>query len=110
VDLPGIERAVVDSAKLRDYLLAPSHPIGRFKATFFASLGYTQEEWEILSADLKQHAKTGDIREGDASPYGQKFEVRGRPSGPAGREAQVVAVWIVLRDEDFPRFITAFPG
>jgi len=34
--LPGV--AVVDEAKVRDYLLSDSHPIGRFKAAFFLAL------------------------------------------------------------------------
>ena len=33
--VPQAELAVVDPAKVRDYLLSPEHPVGRFKATFF---------------------------------------------------------------------------
>jgi hypothetical protein len=36
VVLPNSERAIVDEAKVRDYLLSPSHPVGRFKAAFFS--------------------------------------------------------------------------
>lgn len=43
--LPERDRAIIDAEKLRDYLLSPSHPVGRFKAAFFASLGYTQANW-----------------------------------------------------------------
>jgi hypothetical protein len=46
----------------------------------------------------------------EASRYGQKYAVRGSLEGPTGRTAVVVAVCIVLRGEDFPRFVTAFPG
>jgi hypothetical protein len=42
--------------------------------------------------------------------YGQKYEVRGKIEGPTGRSASLVAVWIVLPGEDFPRFVTAYPG
>jgi hypothetical protein len=42
VQLPNPDRAVVDDAKVRDYLLSPSHPVGRFKAVFFAALGFSQ--------------------------------------------------------------------
>ena len=38
--LPFAERAVVDPDKLRDYLLSSTHPVGRFKAVFFALLGW----------------------------------------------------------------------
>lgn len=30
--------------------------------------------------------------------------------GPAGRAAALITVWIVRRGEDFPRFISAYPG
>jgi hypothetical protein len=39
VTLPGVDAAVVDPAKIRDYLLSDSHPVGRFKCTFFVVLG-----------------------------------------------------------------------
>ena len=35
-------RAIVDGAKVHDYLLSPEHPVGRFKAVFFGTLGYTR--------------------------------------------------------------------
>jgi hypothetical protein len=30
--------------------------------------------------------------------------------GPAGRDARIVVVWIILDGEQFPRFVTAYPG
>lgn len=43
MNLPGAEEAIVDDAKVRDYLLSREHPVGRFKATFFSGLGYTRD-------------------------------------------------------------------
>jgi hypothetical protein len=37
--LPEAQRAVIAPAKIRDYLFSTSHPVGRFKAPFFDSLG-----------------------------------------------------------------------
>ena len=108
--LPGAEGAVVEPRKLRDYLLSPSHPLGRFKAAFFARLGYTQEAWGVLSADLRRHAESGEASAAQAFRFGQKYEVTGILKGPAGKEAEVVSIWIILAGEDFPRFVTAFPG
>ena len=110
MSLPGAERAVVDPAKVRDYLLSASHPVGRFKAQFFVALGYSQDRWALLAADLTRHATDGEAQDGDASPYGRKFEVRGNLVGPNGRGAVVVAIWIILHGTDSPKFITAFPG
>lgn len=108
--LPSVERAVVDMAKMRDYLLSNSHPVGRFKAAFFVGLGYSAVDWEVLAAALRGHAMDNDASTTELSDYGQKYEIRGRIEGPAGKGAFLVAVWIVLRGEDFPRFVTAFPG
>jgi hypothetical protein len=34
------EHAVIKPAKIRDFLLSTSHPVGRFEAPFFANLRY----------------------------------------------------------------------
>lgn len=108
--LPGVERAVVDTAKIRGYLLSQAHPVGRFKAVFFLGLGYSESAWETLAVDLRRHAMNSEAVATEANEYGQKYEVHGRVEGPAGRGAFVSTVWIVLRGEDFPRLVTAFPG
>ena len=46
--LPNADRAEIDPAKLRDYLLSFTHPVGRFKARFFNALGYIAAEWQTL--------------------------------------------------------------
>lgn len=108
--LPGLERAVVDAAKIRDYLLSDSHPVGRFKAAFFVALGYSRAEWERLAADLRRHAVDNEALPTKANEYGQKYEVRGNIESPSGQVTALVTVWIVLRGQDVPRFVTAFPG
>jgi hypothetical protein len=62
--LPEAERAVIEPAKIRDYLLSTSHPVGRFKAPFCASLGYTNANWRRLVEDLRDLAVTGDAELG----------------------------------------------
>ena len=108
--LPGAERAVVDPAKVRDYLLAPDHPVGRSKARFFAALGFTREAWAELQRALLALAAEGQAEPGVASVFGQKYVVRGIIRGPGGRDAAVETAWIVLHGEDFPRLVTAYPG
>ena len=88
--LPAAERAVIEPAKIRDYLLSTSHPVGRFKAPFFASLGYTSANWRRLDKDLRDLAVLGDAELGKDSPYGQKYETRGTLRGPSGRSAGVL--------------------
>ena len=110
MQLPGAERAYVDSVKVRDYLLSPEHPVGRGKARFFAALGFRRAEWPALQAALLALAREGDASVGEAIPFGQKYRVRGMIQGPNGRVAAVETAWIVLAGEEVPRLITAFPG
>jgi hypothetical protein len=108
--LPGAEHAVVDAAKVRDYLLSHELPIGRFKAVFFESLGYTQVDWPRLQIDQLGLCRNRDAVDRQASQFGRKHEVRGTLKGPSGRQAEIVTVWVVLVGEEFPRFVTAYPG
>jgi hypothetical protein len=77
MSLPNADRAVVDPAKIRDYLLATAHPAGRFKARFFVSLGYAADQWERLRDDILGIARSGSIAGETAASYGRKFEVDG---------------------------------
>ena len=94
----------------RDYLLSTSHPIGRFKEPFFASLGYTAANWQRLEQDLLTLVALGDAEPGRESPYGQKYEIRGTLNGPSGKTARILTVWIVRFGSDVPQFVTALPG
>lgn len=100
---------MVDELKTRDYLLSSSHPVGRFKAGFFRSLGYTPDAWSLLRDDLLELARSGDADECRPSPFGTKYEVRGSLEGPNGGAAKVVTVWIVLARPSVPRLVTAYP-
>jgi hypothetical protein len=110
VTIPGAERAVVDAAKVRDYLLSPTHPVGKFKAAFFAGLGYTERDWLELQRDLVKIANSAVALHGRFSRYGNKYEVSAILIGPSGKSAALVTVWIVKHGEDIPRFVTAYPG
>ena len=108
--LPNAKESVIESGKIRDYLLSPSHPVGRFKSVVFTSLGYTQDEWHILRDHLLELAMTVRAKQGQRSKYGQKYEVSGQLVGPSGRAAYFTTVWLIRPEETAPRFITAYPG
>ena len=110
MDFLELKEGLVAPEKVRDYLLSREHPVGRFKAVFFLSLGYAREQWSLLAEDLRKHAAEGFVGEGTTGPYGTKYVVRGTLRGPNGRRADVLAVWIVRRGENAPRFVTAYPG
>lgn len=108
--LPNSEQAIADESKVRDYLLSFQHPVGRFKAVFFSSLGFHVEDWESLRSALLTHARHGEASPEPTSLHGQKFQVRGMLQGPNGKTASVVSIWIARHDVGLPRFVTAFPG
>jgi hypothetical protein len=58
--MPTAHQVVIENAKIREYLLSAVHPIGRYKAAFFALAGYGSQEWRLLAKDLRILARTGD--------------------------------------------------
>lgn len=107
--LPAADDVLIEPAKLRDYLLSSEHPIGRAKAHFFRTLGFTQATWTQLEEALRVLARTGEAELSEPTAFGQKYLVRGMLQGPWQR-ADTVTVWIVLHGEAVPRFVTAYPG
>jgi hypothetical protein len=109
VKLPGADRAVVDERKVRDYLLSRSHPIGRFKAAFFARAGFEAENWRDLASQLRELAIRGDATRGETSEYGAKYIISGILKGPRGLDLEVTTVWLVPTGGDAPRLVTVYP-
>ena len=107
--LPNAELAEIDPQKLHGYLLSPTHPVGRFKARFFAALGYAAERWQEFEADLRMQHLTQDAEPAESLPEGQVFTIRAILKGPNGQSAVVLSVWFVTAGAA-PRFVTAYPG
>ena len=108
--LPNADEAVIDSAKLRDYLLSPTHPLGRFKARFFGALGFSADRWQELESALRTQHLTRQAESLPVVGNGQKFAIRAILTGPNGESAAVVSVWFIRAGETGPRFVTAYPG
>jgi hypothetical protein len=105
--LPNCDRADIAPAKVRNYLLSPQQPIGRFKARFFRLLDYEPENWARLAEDLRAAARDGDAQRGE-SPFGDKFSIVSTIVGPNGRSATIVSVWIVYENGGLEvEFVTA---
>jgi hypothetical protein len=64
--------AIIPTEKLRDYLLSPTHPIGRYKSAFFHSLGYLRDQHEILERDLLA-VLVNEAQPTETTEYGQKI-------------------------------------
>ena len=108
--LPNGDHAEIDPEKLRGYLLSPTHPVGRFKARFFAALGYADDEWQALEADLRIQHLSQAAEPGPRLPYGQSYTIRAILKGPNGQAAAVVSVWFIRSTSAVPHFVTAYPG
>ncbi len=107
--LPNALKAIVDEKKVREYLLSPSHPVGRFKAKFFGSIGFPPEAWSPFVKALQRLALEGDAAVLEDSEYGRKYSVRGHTSGVGARPAEIESVWIIRAGDDAPRLVTVYP-
>ncbi len=107
--LPNRERAQVPAAKLIDYLLSETHPVGRSKARFFRGFGYGETNSELLERDLKSVAESGETEQTVSSLHGTKYVIRGLLKTPSGKTVEVRTVWILESGQDHPRFVTAYP-
>jgi uncharacterized protein DUF6883 len=108
--IPKADRATIDAAKLRDYLLSTTHPIGRFKARFFAALGFSADRWTELDEAFRLQHLTQEAQPAGSFGIGQKFTIQAILNGPNGQSAMVVSVWFVPSPGAPPRFVTAYPG
>ena len=106
--LPQGDQAVVEDAKLLDYVLNPDHPIGRNHVALFEKLlGITRVNYELLKEQLLRAAASGEAGDGKPSPFGQKFEMRFPVRGPLGTRP-VLAIWIREQSLAGPRRITCY--
>lgn len=103
--LPNGDRASVNLAKLRDYVLKPAHPQGRHKARVFASApGWASADAERLRALLLDAAARGDAEPAGQDAFGERFTLDTKTE-----EGVVVrSCWIVRTGEDVPRLTTCY--
>ncbi len=59
--LPNANKAIIDEDKLRNCILSSTHPLGRFKATFFLKLGYSADNWQSFEQDLRDLILSHDV-------------------------------------------------
>lgn len=105
--LPFAHRLRVDESKIVGYLL--SHASGQGKAAFFLGFGFLPENWITLAEALTKLAQSNPVVAEVDSPYGTRYSVDGELQTPSGRYPRVRTVWILERDSDEPRLITAHP-
>lgn len=106
--LPNGQHAIVEDTKLLDYVLNPSHPVGRHHAELFERLlGITLRNHKEFRETLLQAAATLDVTPGQPSSHGRKYEMRIIMEGVRGPHT-VLAVWLIEHGETRPRLITCY--
>ena len=108
--LPSAHLAIIDRAKVVDYLLDPSHRVGGSKARFFSSMGFARSSWETLADALRAHGQQHEVSSTVDTGFGPRYEVTGELDTPSGRRPRVTTVWQVDAGRVAPRLITAYPS
>lgn len=105
--LPHLESALVEKAKITDYLLSDEKSGG--KSMFFTAFGFTLDDWAALKEALIDHATANEINRTSETSHGIKYIIDGEMQTPDGRSPQVRSIWIVDTGADSPRLVTAYP-
>lgn len=95
--------------KLTDYILSEIHPTGKFKAKLFREIGFDETNLNILQKQLKEIAKSQEVKETQISMYGAKYIIDGKIKSPKGKVIKVRTVWIIETGQTRARFITVYP-
>jgi hypothetical protein len=107
--LSNAEQAIIPQRKLTEYLLSPTHCVGRAKATFFARFGFTQDAWETSAAALHHHALEYEVASREEPTFSVSYPVESALHAPDGRTSGLRVVWFVETGETIPRLSTAYP-
>lgn len=107
--LENKEYAYIPLAKLLDYLLSETHPVGKSKAKYLRSLGFNEANINLLKEGLLSIARSEDVNDVIPSSHGVKYVIDGTLQTPMGVIIKLRTIWAIDKDMDRPRFITAYP-
>lgn len=107
--LPNLECAFVRPEKITEYLLSENHPVGRHKAKFFFSFGFSLSSWRQLESALLIHLNQYDVSQIEATPFGTSYIIDGPLQTPDGRVPLMRTVWFIETGQTAPYFVTAYP-
>lgn len=107
--VPYLENAVIDEAKIVDYLLSDTHERGRGKAGFFKRFGFSVAQWDVLKDAFLRHLLENEVADKVFTEEAAKYVVEGPFPTPDERTPLVRAVWRIEKGTNFPRLITAVP-
>ena len=84
--------------------------MGKSKAKYFRSYGFNDENASDLVDGLLAIAQNSQVENSERSRYGAKYILNGELKTPNGDMMQIRTGWIIENDNDFPRFVTAYPA
>ena len=99
--LPNAELAVVERAKITDYLLNPEHPDNGGKAAFFISLGFSQDDADRFADALRKLALRAEVTESVATKHGEKYIVDGELETLDAKEGWVRSIGFSMPERIF---------
>lgn len=107
--LPDAHRAIIESEKLRDYVLSPDHDQGKHKARVFQSaLGIDRGSWEYLREQIAVGVVEAEVSEVRTGRYGMRYSVAMLIEGLNGQTHEVTTGWIIDQEGASPRLTTAY--
>ncbi len=106
--LPQADRVQIDVRKVSDYLLSPTHSVGRFKARVFKAVGFDQATVGAFVSEVRRIAAEGEVTAVEDIEFGRKYTVPGELRGPSGA-ARVLTVWIQEGGREDIRLVTVRP-
>lgn len=107
--VPNFDKAIIPVIKLEDYLLSFTHAVGHTKADFFAKIGYSKDNADLLYEDLKRIVEANEVVKEVKTNFGTKYVVQGIIGRRFNKKTEIVTIWIVDKENNIPRFITAYP-
>jgi len=107
--VPNWHLAIVDKAKLTDYLLSPSHPAGRSKAEFLNRFGFEASNWQTLQETLLRHVADAEYATAMETQFGTKYMIEAGLEAPDGRRPYIRSVWFIEDGQQAPKLVTVIP-
>lgn len=106
--LPNCEKAIISESKLSGYCLNIEHKDGKHKACVFsAALGLTANNSDELRNALLQAIINYEAEFQKTTPSGDLYIII-FPMIRNNQTANIKSVWIIRKNEDFPRLVTCY--
>jgi len=107
--IPNKNQSYVANKKITGYLLNEFHEIGKYKAKFFKSFGFTIDDIETFKNSLVKHAMERKVAQTINTTFGIKYELKCEINTPDKRNPCIITIWLIETGQQAPILITAYP-